>query len=659
MKKLHVKSIATLTLAGILATSPVAALAASYSDVPNTHWAYTHISKLSDLKIVDGYVDGSFKPDRAVSYLEILELLKGVQKPTGAEISEALAKQGYIADAYKVPQWAKGAVSYALNTGLLTETNLKAAYARGWVTSQPTADQYPNREVALVLYAKALGMKPSNDLSSIKVSDLDAIGKTAKELIGDVDVKGLYAAMVDAKIFDALGDEGQFRPQDTLKREQMAKITDLSYQYKAAQENTREYEGKVIYHERLNNTNTFAIATKDKKTVGFVLNDKTQVTVNGKAADADAIVEGSTVKVSAYVEEGAITALTAKTVEVVKADVKTIGIVQSVEKDGFKISYTLKENIDPSHEFDMEKTEVFSFADNAKITRHGAAIKASDIRKDDMVAFTTENGRLKEIAVYPKNYSIDGTVTDINYGTLQGKRQEVKVKLADGNNYTYYVLKPSIISDINELIKANGKDAKIHFNLLYQNIVSVEEYTTKGLVQGSYEGYESDYSNYIWSSSIKVKNENGEKKYPLANKVQFEDKTQGIPPVEYTSDQLETLLKNKPNAFLDLYLVNDKVVKIDLRGYVVKKDQPVQIRIEGVVMEDPSGWARTADPGFRAYEFSIINGAEKEHSFSGRFQSKQLYSKGDRLTMNVDVMRKDGRLYYVNALINGEPVFPI
>lgn len=658
MKKLHVKSIATLALAGILATSPVAALAASYSDVPNTHWAYTHISRLSDLKIVDGYVDGSFKPDRAVSYLEILELLKGVQKPTGAEISEALAKQGYIADAYKVPQWAKSAVSYALNTGLLTETNLKAAYARGWVTSQPTADQYPNREVALVLYAKALGMKPSNDLSSIKVSDLDAIGKTAKELIGDVDVKGLYAAMVDAKIFDALGDEGQFRPQDTLKREQMAKITDLSYQYKAAQENTREYEGKVIYHERLNNTNTFAIATKDKKTVGFVLNDKTQVTVNGKAADADAIVEGSTVKVSAYMEEGAITALTAKTVEVVKADVKTIGIVQSVEKDGLKISYTLKDNIDPSHEFDMEKTEVFSFADNAKITRHGAEIKASDIRKDDMVAFTTENGRLKEIAVYPKTHSVEGTVVDIDYGTMQGKRQAVKVKLSEDNAFTYYVLEPEIIEKINTLIKDNDRNVKLRFNLLYQNIVGVEKYTSKGMVQGTFKGYDTGFTNSTWDFAIKLSNENGEKRYVLADKIEYVDESLGGASGTYTAWELHNILKNKNNAFLDVYMVNDRVVKIVLRGYVQEPGKEVQIKIDRLMI-DTSGWGKNAMPGYTAYEFTMLDSNDVDNTFRGRFQSTQKYTIGTILTMKADVMRRDGEIYYINATVNGVPALPI
>ena len=69
MKKNKAKAVATLALAGALLTTPFAAQAANFKDVGANHWAYSYISKLSDLRIIKGYDDGTFKPLRNVSYL--------------------------------------------------------------------------------------------------------------------------------------------------------------------------------------------------------------------------------------------------------------------------------------------------------------------------------------------------------------------------------------------------------------------------------------------------------------------------------------------------------------------------------------------------------------------------------------------------------------
>ncbi len=51
------------------------AYAVSFSDVPQTHWAYTYINELSDKGIINGYQDGTYKPEKNVTRGEFFKLI--------------------------------------------------------------------------------------------------------------------------------------------------------------------------------------------------------------------------------------------------------------------------------------------------------------------------------------------------------------------------------------------------------------------------------------------------------------------------------------------------------------------------------------------------------------------------------------------------------
>jgi hypothetical protein len=46
-----------------------------FKDVPETHWAYEAIEELSEMSIINGYEDGTFKPDEAVTRAELATML--------------------------------------------------------------------------------------------------------------------------------------------------------------------------------------------------------------------------------------------------------------------------------------------------------------------------------------------------------------------------------------------------------------------------------------------------------------------------------------------------------------------------------------------------------------------------------------------------------
>lgn len=46
-----------------------------FKDVPETHWAYKAIEELAEMGIINGYEDGTFKPDEAVTRAELATML--------------------------------------------------------------------------------------------------------------------------------------------------------------------------------------------------------------------------------------------------------------------------------------------------------------------------------------------------------------------------------------------------------------------------------------------------------------------------------------------------------------------------------------------------------------------------------------------------------
>ena len=65
MKQVAVVLAATLTLALV-----APAFAQPFADVPTDHWAFDAIAELAAKGLVEGYPDGTFKPERSVTKAE-------------------------------------------------------------------------------------------------------------------------------------------------------------------------------------------------------------------------------------------------------------------------------------------------------------------------------------------------------------------------------------------------------------------------------------------------------------------------------------------------------------------------------------------------------------------------------------------------------------
>ena len=162
----------------------------SFSDVTAATWCYKYVAEMSDAQVIDGYQDGSFRPNATVTYGQALKLLMlasgySVQTPTGSH-------------------WASGYLSRAKSDGLISGTvNLDAPITR-----------LAMAQVA----AKALKLSTS-DLSSVKpFTDTS-----------DVYVQALSAAGIVEGYFS--GGTSTFKPGATLTRGQVAAIVWRMKQY--------------------------------------------------------------------------------------------------------------------------------------------------------------------------------------------------------------------------------------------------------------------------------------------------------------------------------------------------------------------------------------------------------------------------------------------
>lgn len=83
MKKNFWRKITCALLVVVLIAIPIAVPVSSaqqtqnqvFSDVAEDHWAYDYIYKFQELKIVDGYPDGTFRPDKEVTTAEFIKMV--------------------------------------------------------------------------------------------------------------------------------------------------------------------------------------------------------------------------------------------------------------------------------------------------------------------------------------------------------------------------------------------------------------------------------------------------------------------------------------------------------------------------------------------------------------------------------------------------------
>ncbi len=212
MKK-GLKRVSALLLAATMA-APVAFAEYSFSDIAEERysWAADAIEEMSDAGYINGYEDGTYRPDNEVTRQEALSLFARVM---GAKAEENAAILEYAHKEYDDMlmsyglSWGQDEIVYLLYKGALKETDLNT-YLKDKEKSTPMS-----RYEAAIIITKAMGGEDeakANANERLEYTDAISIPANA---VGYVK----YAS--DAEILKGMED-GSFSPQTSVTRSQIA-----------------------------------------------------------------------------------------------------------------------------------------------------------------------------------------------------------------------------------------------------------------------------------------------------------------------------------------------------------------------------------------------------------------------------------------------------
>ncbi len=163
------------------------------------HWANANIQKLVDLKILSGYSDGTFLPDKNISRAEFAAVLV---RAMNYSLSQDI--QLKFTDKDNIPAWAKSYVSAAVKAGII----------HGYQDGTFRADDYISRVEMAVMVMRALAINTEPG-PSLNFTDQAQIPEWAAQYVSGAVQKGIITGNPDNK----------FLPENKATRAEAATMT--------------------------------------------------------------------------------------------------------------------------------------------------------------------------------------------------------------------------------------------------------------------------------------------------------------------------------------------------------------------------------------------------------------------------------------------------
>lgn len=152
--------------------------------------------------LVNGYPDGTFKPERLITRQEWVVLLNRLLAP------ELEIQTVSFMDANQISNWAL--------------KSIQASVALNWINGYPDGTFKPNKTLtraeAAVIIAKALRLDISLEAVSTKYTDDDKIPSWARSYVQAATEQGLFKGMVD----------GRFAPNKALTRAEAVTLLEIT-----------------------------------------------------------------------------------------------------------------------------------------------------------------------------------------------------------------------------------------------------------------------------------------------------------------------------------------------------------------------------------------------------------------------------------------------
>lgn len=473
--KINTKKVTSLALATMIAIGSTSVYAANFKDVTKNHWAKAHIQRGSDLGLLVGYDDGTFKPDKSIARIEAISLSARAMNLKQEEIDKAIAKYGKTVTDHGFDAWAVKDLSIALSEGIINTGNLKQLYNdNGSFSLSP-------REEAVIFMAKAMGLEEEaralgNDVK-LPFKDSEKIQKPARPYIYLLHEKGIIR-----------GDEnGYFNPNDAINRASMSIVVSLAYDYIAEQkkiddEVEPEKPSEEIEFIEGSITKTFSalgddhvvILTSKGESISYKVDENSILKLDGKTIAHSSLVEGLEVKFT--VKES--TDGTNASIETLEAESK----IEKLEGTIYRLKDLDEKSLTIEHKVNGEfKRRTIAINDNTRIFLDRKEVKFSDLREKDRIKIRVVNNVIDEIEAEAYIRQAEGVLTKIN-----GDLNHIDIKKADGTEIRYELDKKLEIIRDNKSVDARElrKGDKVKLTMADNIVTKIDASIVKSSVEG-------------------------------------------------------------------------------------------------------------------------------------------------------------------------------
>ncbi len=418
------KTLAT-ALAAIIVFSSLPVHAASFPDVPDSHWASSYVESMKSLSYLKGYTDGTFKPEKNITFSELMKVLNSFHSVTTSNTQSAADIKSEVFFKYDnktlnailsgVPDWAKDAVLYNLNEKIVSINDLTATY-NAKAFSKPI-----NRVNTMTFLAKAMRLEEkANALLVVSLPYTDA-GKVDK-------LKAKYiSVLLDAGVLSPQGKgNGALKPADLITRAEMTKMLSIGDGYvrsgtptptptpvptpTPAKGNAR---GTITSITNVGAYSLLSIQTTDGKSMDFKLPLNAEIKLEAKTVTYAALEKGQEVDIIYDMNSVTKDVLS---VEAMTKEQPFEGSIVSISSDLTK--FTVKTN-------SGEKT--YTVDNSSSIQVNGKSSSLRDVLVNDVVKGTVKNELLLKMDV-EKLDRYEGKVLDVNY-----RRDEISLQYTVNN----------------------------------------------------------------------------------------------------------------------------------------------------------------------------------------------------------------------------------
>jgi|GEM_PF-2656316 len=430
----------------------------SFPDVPENHWAKGHVAKLAAAKVITGYQDGSFQPNKAVSQQEAIVMVVRIMGLEDEVQTAVDAVTGLGEDRF-FSKYVKIAADYRF-INLLDET---IAAQQG---TEPWGQRPATREWIAKLIVNALGETP-NTAAALQFSDAAQISEKMAGYVSKSAELGLVNGIVEnGKTF--------FKPAEAVTRAQLVTILSRADQY-IEDDDSLYFSGYIMSRS----ASSLQLRAADGTVKDFTLSSESLVyNENGERLSLNSLTERTGVRVlfngnQAYYIEVSDDVLQLETIE---------GELAALDIENMTLVLRLANGT----------VQPFNLASNAAVTNaQGSGLSLSQLTEGSEIKLQRLEGteEVTKLMVTELAYNAEGMATVISANIAE---RTITFTDASGKIVTYPLtanavlsIKDQPITSLSGIQEGDTFEYVIRDSKVTELNVTVPKYVT---VTGSYQG---------------------------------------------------------------------------------------------------------------------------------------------------------------------------